>query len=67
MACSCNKKGNASIQKNRGGVIRPVSSSPSTPTSLQRPTPQRSIAGANEEKKKIQKIRREAIKRALGK
>lgn len=68
MGCSCNKKGNISVQRNRAaGALKPVSSAPSTPTSLVKPTPKRSSSGEAEEKKKVQKIRREAIKRALGK
>lgn len=67
MGCSCNKKGNISVQRNRTGTLKPVTSAPSTPTSLVKPTPKRSASGESEEKKKIQKIRREAIKRALGK
>jgi hypothetical protein len=72
---------NTMISRSRtGNIIRPVSgpqpvqgelavSSP-TPTSLKSaavPTAERSFAGEIQEKKKTQKIRRDAIRRALNK
>lgn len=81
MACSCkgrNAMRNAMITRSRSGnIIRPVTGPQSveggpaaapTPTALRAaavPTPSRSFVGELQEKKKTQKTRREAIRRAL--
>lgn len=79
MACNCNKNAMRSTRAYRnktGNIIRPsvgprsTQSPTPTPTALKgaaRPTPNRSVAGENQEKRKIQKIRREAILRSLKK
>lgn len=68
MGCSCKNKGNSSLKKVRGASLKPTSKSVSNPskTSNLTPQPKRSVSGDHEEKKRIQKLRREAIKKALG-
>lgn len=81
MACACKKNSarNAMIHRSRtGSVIRPTTGPVSatggpaaapTPTALRAavPTVQRSFAGDLQEKKKTQRVRRDAIRRALNK
>lgn len=82
MACACKKNAglrNTMGVRNRAGIIRPTSSGPvsaqggpaatPTPTALRAaaPTAQRSSSGELQEKKKTQRIRRDAIRKALNK
>jgi len=81
MGCSCkgrNALRNTMITRSRNGnIIRPVTgpqsvqggSAAPTPTALRAaaPTAERSFAGELQEKKKTQKIRRDAIRRSLNK
>lgn len=82
MACNCKKNTmrNTRVYRNRSGnIIRPVTGPQSaqggpaaapTPTALRGaapPTPTRSLAGENQERRKTQKIRRDAILRSFKK
>lgn len=82
MACACKKNSarNAMIHRSRttGALIRPTTGPLSattglanapTPTALRAavPTAPRSFAGDLQEKKKTQRVRRDAIRRALNK
>ena len=83
MACACKKnkalRNTMTVHNRAGNIIRPTSSGPvsaqggtaaaPTPTALRAATPtsQRSSSGELQEKKKTQRIRRDAIRRALNK
>ena len=82
MACACKKNSalrNAVSRNRTGNIIRPTSGPVSaqggpaagpTPTAMRAaaiPTSQRSSSGELQEKKKTQRIRRDAIRKALNK
>lgn len=74
MACNCNKKAMRNTMSPRTGLARPVvgpRSAAVTPATLRAlsvspPTESRSPSGLNAEQRKVEKIRRDAIKRKLG-
>lgn len=83
MGCNCRGRNAIRnvmpVRSQNGNILRPVTGPKSaqgglaaapTPTSLKAamaPTAERSSSGLNQEKRKIQKIRRDAIRRALSK
>lgn len=73
MACNCNKKGMRNTMP-RAGLARPVTgprSVASSPTALRAlsvtpPTEERSPSGLNNERRLVEKRRRDAIKKRFG-
>lgn len=53
------------VQRTTQNIITPIQNQGMNQTTSQTPTPQRSASGAYNEKKKMQQVRRDAVKRAF--
>jgi hypothetical protein len=53
------------VQRTTQNIITPIQSQSVSQTASQTPTPQRSASGAYNEKKKMQQVRRDAVRRAF--